>query len=71
MHLGNIDCRLDYRISRLSFKILLVEKLSIVHVNQKNLNGKLRKKLGGATRGPTKNMGAMAHPGPPLESPLT
>jgi len=31
-----------------------------------NLNGKLRKKL----RDPTKNLGAMAHPGPSLESPL-
>jgi len=32
------------------------------------LNGKLRKKLGG----PSKNLGgAMAHPGSPLESPLT
>jgi len=36
------------------------------HLNQTNLNGKLRKKLGG----PSKNLGGVAHPGPPLESPL-
>jgi len=35
-----------------------------------NLNGKLRKKLGWPNRGPSKNMGGMAPPGPPLESPL-
>jgi len=32
-----------------------------------NLNGKLRKKLGGQA----KIWGAMAHPGPALESPLS
>jgi len=36
-----------------------------VYVNQTNLNGKLRKKLGGQA----KICGAMAHPGPPLELP--
>ena len=40
------------------------------YVNQTNLNGKLRKKTVGAKRGPSKNLGGMAHPGPPLESPL-
>ena len=39
-------------------------------VNQTNLNGKLRKKLWGQTRTKQKSEGAMAHPGPPLESPL-
>jgi len=43
---------------------------NLAYVNQTNLNGKLRKKLGGSNRGPSKNMGTMAHPGPPLESPL-
>jgi len=41
-----------------------------VYVNQTNLNGKLRKKLGGQTGGQAKNWGSMAHPGSPLESPL-
>jgi len=36
------------------------------YVNQMNLNGKLRKKLGG----PSKNLGGHGSPGPPLESPL-
>jgi len=40
------------------------------YVNQTNLNGKLRKKLGEPNGGPSKNLGGMAHPGPPLESPL-
>ena len=37
------------------------------YVNQTNLDGKLRKKLGG---GQAKIWEAMAHPIPPLESPL-
>jgi len=37
------------------------------YVNQMNLNGKLRKKLGGANRGPRKNLGAAWPPRPPLE----
>jgi len=41
------------------------------YVNQTNLNGKLRKKLGCQTGGQAKIWGAMAHPGPPLESPLS
>jgi len=40
------------------------------YVNQTNLNGKLRKKLGRANGGPSKNLGVIAHLGPPLESPL-
>jgi len=40
-----------------------------INVNQTNLSGKLRKNWG-EKRGPSKNLGAMAHPGPPLESPL-
>ena len=40
------------------------------YVNQTNLCGKLRKKLGGPNRGQAKIWGAMAHPGSPLESPL-
>jgi len=36
-------------------------------VNQTNLNGKFKKKLGGAKQKPE---GAMVHPGFPLESPL-
>jgi len=37
-----------------------------VYVNQTNLNGKLRKKLGGAKRGAKqKTGGGMAQPGPP------
>jgi len=35
------------------------------YVNQTNLNGKLRKKLGGQTGGQTKIWGAVAHPDPP------
>jgi len=35
-----------------------------------NLKGKLRKKLG-AKRGAKQKSGGMAHPGPPLESPLS
>jgi len=34
------------------------------------LNGKLRKKLGGQSRGPSKNQGGHGQPRPPLESPL-
>jgi len=34
------------------------------------LNEKV-KKNGPQSRGPTKNLGVMAHPDPPLESPLT
>jgi len=34
------------------------------YVNQANLNGKLRKKLGGQTGGQAKNWRGMAHPGP-------
>jgi len=42
-----------------------------VYVNQANLNGKLRKKLGGGKREvKQKSGGTMTHPGPPLESPL-
>jgi len=37
------------------------------YVNQTNLNGKIRK-TGGENGGPSKNLGGMAHPGPPLES---
>jgi len=40
------------------------------HVNQTNLNEKLRKNWGGQTGVKQKFGGAMAHPGPPLESPL-
>jgi len=68
MHSGNIECRLE--VSKLPFKILLAESYLSVYVYQMNLNGKLRKKLGGSSRGPSKNLGAIAHPGPPLESPL-
>jgi len=35
-----------------------------------NLNWKLRKKLGDQMGGPSKNLGGIAHPGPPLESSL-
>jgi len=34
-------------------------------VNQTNLNGKLRKKLGCQTGGQAKILGAMSHPAPP------
>jgi len=37
-----------------------------VYVNQTNLNGKLRKQLGGQTGAKQKSGGAMAHPVPPL-----
>jgi len=41
------------------------------YVNQTNLNWKLRKNLGKPNGGPSKNLGGgMAHPGPPLGSPL-
>jgi len=40
-------------------------KLSAVYVNQTNLNVKLSTKL----RGPAKNLGGMALPGPPFEPP--
>jgi len=40
------------------------------YVNQMNLNGKLRKKLGAKQGAKQKSGRAMAHPGPPLESPL-
>ena len=40
------------------------------YVNQTNLNGKLRKKLGGPNGVQAKIWKGMAHPGPPLESPL-
>ena len=53
---------LNYRL-----KYCWPKVFSTVYVNQKNLNGKLRKKLGGQP----KIWGAMAHPGPPLESPLS
>jgi len=35
------------------------------YVNQTNLNGKLIKKTVGPNGGPSKNLGAMAHPGSP------
>jgi len=41
------------------------------YVNQTNLYGKLRKKLGGPNGGQAKIWWAMTHPAPPLESPLT
>jgi len=47
----------DWRVS----KILLAG--SYTYVNQMNLNGKLRKKLGGPNREPSKNLGV---PWPPL-----
>jgi len=36
-----------------------------------NLKGKLRKKLGAKRGAKQKSGGGMAHPGPPLESPLS
>jgi len=44
--------------------------LSTVCVNQTNLNGKLRKKLGGVSRGPRKNLGGHGPLIPPVEPPL-
>jgi len=41
-----------------------------VFVNQTNLNGKLRKNWGGKQRAKQISGRGMAHPGPPLESPL-
>ena len=64
MHLGNIA---GWRVS----KVLLAESYLLymysTYVNQMNLNGKLRKKLGGPNRRPSNNLGG---PWPPLESPL-
>jgi len=40
------------------------------YVNQSTLNWKLRTKLGGPNGEPSKSLGGIAHPGPPLESPL-
>jgi len=48
------------------FKNISGRKLSTVYVNQTNLNGKLRKKLGGTTRGPSKNLGDHVPPRSPL-----
>jgi len=57
MHLGNIECRLE--VFQITVQNIAGQKLSTVSVYQMNLNGKLRKKLVG-----------MAHPLPPLKSPL-
>jgi len=51
---------LNYRLKNISS-----QKLSAVYVNQTNLNGKLRKRLGGQEGGQENIWGAMAHPDPP------
>jgi len=57
--LEHIECRLE------GFSIIVQNiagrKLSTVYANQKNLNGKLRKKLGAKQTSGR----AIAHPGPP------
>jgi len=51
-------------------KILLAESYLLymysTYVNRMNLNGKLRKKLGGPNRGPSNNLGDHGPPRPPL-----
>ena len=51
---------LNYRLKNISS-----QKLSAVYVNQTNLNGKLRKRLGGQEGGQENIWGAMVHPDPP------
>jgi len=57
---------LNYRLKSCCPQVIFC----IVYVNQTNLNGKLRKKLVGSYKGPTKNMGVHGPPIPPLESQL-
>jgi len=49
MHLGNIECRLGG--IWIIVQSIAGRKLSTVCVNQMNLSGKLRKKLGGSQTG--------------------
>jgi len=68
MHLGNIECRLE----GLNYRLKYCWPKVIYFIYQPNeVEREIKKKTEGAKQGAKqKSGGAMAHPGPPLESPL-